>query len=68
MLKYKKDAKLTDRITRLSRHSVQKKLSRIGRKMIGTQVFTAEWCFLTTNAYAYFHFLSISVFSDGAIG
>jgi len=44
VLKYKKDAKLTDRITRLSRHSVQKKLSRIGRKMIGTQVCKVEHC------------------------
>jgi len=38
VLKYKKDAKLADRISRLSVHSTKKKLSRIGRKMIGTQV------------------------------
>jgi len=36
--KYKKDAKLAERISRLSVHSTKKKLSRIGRKMIGTQV------------------------------
>ena len=40
VLKYKKDAKITDRITKSSLvHSTKKKLSRIGRKMIGTQVW-----------------------------
>jgi len=39
VLKYKKDAKLADKISRLSVHSTKKKLYRISRKMIGTQVF-----------------------------
>jgi len=38
VLKYKKDAKLADKISRLSVHSTKKKLYRISRKMIGTQV------------------------------
>ena len=47
VLKYKKDAKITDRITKSSFvHSTKKKLSRISRKMIGTQVWP-------TNMYVY---------------
>jgi len=38
VLKYKKDPKLADRISRVSVHSTKKKLYRISRKMIGTQV------------------------------
>jgi hypothetical protein len=37
VLKYKKDAKLTDRISRLSVHSTKKKLKRISQMMAGVQ-------------------------------